>query len=193
MIPMTPKQSRAAALALLVALLVLLAGAVAVPLWLLNRHYDAALEDSVTRLERYSKIAGMRDGLLKKSAEVNALAASHHYLKSASPALAAAELQEQVKVILEANGGKLNSIQILPNKDEGAYRQVSVALQLTAPLSAVKGMLYALESARPYLFIDNFSVRSMAGFGSRPGVDPAAEPELTVQFDVTGYALKGTP
>ena len=191
MIQMSPKQSRAAALALLVALLVLAVGIIAVPLWLLNRHYDAALEDSVTRLERYSKIAGMRDGLIRKSAEVKALAASHHYLKSASPALAAAELQEQAKVILEANGGKLNSIQILPHKDDGAYRQVSVALQLSAPLSAVKGMLYALESARPYLFVDNFSVRSTAGFGPRIGVDPAAEPELTVQFDVTGYALKG--
>ncbi len=191
MIQMSPGQSRAAALALLVALLVLGACAIAVPLWLLNRHYDAALDDSVTRLERYSRIAGMRDGLMRKSAEVKALAASHHYLKSASPALAAAELQELVKVTLEANGGKLNSIQILPHKDDGAYRQISVALQLSAPLSAVKGMLHALESARPYLFIDNFSVRSMAGFGARIGVDPTAEPELTVQFDVTGYALKG--
>lgn len=191
MIQMSPAQSRAAALALLVAVLVLAVCAIAVPLWLLNRHYDSALDDSVTRLERYSKIAGMRDGLIRKSAEVKALAASHHYLKSASPALAAAELQEQAKVILEANGGKLNSIQILPHKDDGAYRQISVALQLSAPLSAIKGMLYALESARPYLFIDNFSVRSMAGFGPRIGADPAVEPDLTVQFDVTGYALKG--
>ena len=193
MIQMSPRQSRAAALALLVALLVLAVCAIAVPLWLLNRHYDAALDDSVTRLERYSRIAGMRDGLIRKSAEVKALAASHHYLKSASPALAAAELQEQAKVILEANGGKLNSIQILPHKDDGAYRQISVALQLSAPLSAVKGILYALESSRPYLFIDNFSVRSMAGFGQRIGVDPAVEPDLTVQFDVSGYALKGAP
>ena len=188
---LSPKQSRVAALALLAALLVLAASIVAVPLWLLNRHYDVAVEDAVTRLERYARIAGMRDGLLRKSAEVKALAANHHYLKSASPALAAAELQEQAKVILEANGGKLNSIQILPHKDEGAYRQVSVTLQLSAPLSAVKAMLYALESARPYLFIDNFSVRSPMGFG--PRVDPAIEPDLTVQFDLTGYALKGAP
>ena len=191
MIQMSPKQSRAAALALLLGLLVLLVGLVAIPLWLLNQRYDNALEDSVARLQRYSKIAGMREGLIQKSAEVKALAASHHYLKSASPALAAAELQEQLKVILEANGGKLSSIQILQHKDEGAYRQVAVALQLTAPLSALKGIFHALESSRPYLFIDNLSVRSNAGFGQRMGVDPAAEPELIVQFNVTGYALKG--
>lgn len=193
MMTMTSVQSKAAAVGLLLVLLAVVMGAVALPLWLLNRHYEAALDDSIGRVERYSKIAGMRDGLAKKAIEVNALAASHHYLKSSSPALAAAELQEQVKVILEAKGGKLNSIQILPHKDEGSYRQISVALQLSAPISAVKGMLYALESARPYLFVDNFSVRSMAGFGARAGVDPNVEPELTVQFDLTGYALKGAP
>lgn len=191
MIQMSPKQSRAAALVLLLGLLLLAVALIATPLWLLNRRYDNALEESVTRLERYSKIAGMRDGLIKKSAEVRALAANHHYLKSASPALAAAELQEQLTVIFEANGGKLSSIQILPHKDEGAYRQIAVALQLTAPLSALKGILHALESSRPYLFIDNLSVRSNAGFGQRMGADPAAEPELIVQFNVTGYALKG--
>lgn len=193
MIEMTPAQSKAAALGLLLALMALVVGAIAVPIWLLNRHYDAALDDSVSRIERYSKIAGMRDGLAKKALDVKALAASHHYLKSASPALAAAELQEQAKVILEAKGGKLNSIQILPHKDEGNYRQITVAMQMSAPLSAVKGMLHALESARPYLFVDNFSVRSMAGFAARMGVDPNVEPELTVQFDLSGYALKEAP
>ena len=71
------------------------------------------------------------------------------------------------------------------------YRQITISLQLTAPLSALKAMLYKIESARPYLFINNFSVRSYAGFAPRP--TPATEPELTIQFDLAGYALKGTP
>lgn len=191
MMQLTPRQSRLAALSLLVLVLAAAVLAVATPLWLLNRRYDSAIEDAVKRIERYSKIAGMRDALQKKAAEVKALGTSRHYLKSASPALAAAELQELVKSVLETNGGKLNSIQILPHKDEGLYRQVAISLQLTAPLSALKVMLYTLESARPYLFIDNFSVRSPIGFGSRPA--PAAEPELVIQFDLTGYALRGTP
>lgn len=191
MIQLTPRQSRAAALALLAVVVAVAALAVAVPFWLLNRRYDIAIEDAATRLERYGKIAGMRDGLQKRVAEVKALGATRHYLRNASPALAAVELQELVNSVLDANGGKLNSIQILPPKDEGAYRQIAITLQLTAPLSALKTMLYKLESARPYLFINNFSVRSFAGFA--PRTVPAAEPELTIQFDLTGYALKGAP
>ena len=191
MMYLTPKQSKAAALALLALVLAAAVLAVAMPLWLLNHRYDVAIEDATIRLERYSKIAGMREGLQKKFAEVQALGTTPHYLKSATPALAATELQEVVRSILDANGGKLNSIQILPHKDEGLYRKVAVSLQLTAPLSALKVVLYKLESARPYLFIDNLSVRAPMGFMPRTG--PVTEPELAIQFDLTGYALKGTP
>lgn len=189
MIHLTPKQSRAAAILILLMVAMLVVSALVTPLWLLNQRYELAVEDAAARLARYSKIVGMRDGLQKKALDVKALEANHHFLKSASPALAAAELQEQAKIILDANGGKINSLNILPHKDDGQYRQVSVSLQLSAPLSAVKAMLYALESARPYLFIDNFSVRAPFLVGARS--EAANEPELVVQFDLTGYALKG--
>ncbi len=190
MMHLTPKQSKTAALTILLLVLAIVVSAMALPLWLLNRRYDAALDDATAHLARYSRIVGMRDGLQQKAMEIKALEATNHFLKSASPALAAAELQEQAKVILDANGGKLNSIQILPHKDDGSYRQVSVSLQLTAPLSSVKAMLHALESARPYLFVDNFSIRVT---NIAPGRnDFANEPDLIVQFDLTGYALKGT-
>ena len=188
---LTAMQSKTAALVLLGLAIALAIGAVALPLWLLNQRYDVAVEDAATRLERYSRIVGMREGLQKKAIEVAILEANHHFLKSASPALAAAELQEQATIILDQKGGKLNSIQILPHKDDGAYRQVSVNLQLTAPLSAVKAMLYALESARPYLFVDNFSIR--APFNPAARNDTSTEPDLIVQFDLMGYALKGAP
>lgn len=189
MIQLTSKQSKAAALALLAAALLLVIGAVAVPLWLLHRHYDVAIDDATSRLERYYRIASMREGLQKKIAEIKVLKANNHFLKSSSPALAAAEIQEQAKNIVETSGGKLNSIQILPHKDEGEYRQISVTLQLTATLTAIKGMLHTLESSRPYLFIDNLSMRSPILTVSRNS--PTVETELNCQFDLTGYALKG--
>lgn len=186
-----PQQKRAAALAILVLLVALACAAVALPVWLLNRHYDGALEDATSRLERYSKIVGMRDALQKQAVEVKALEAKRHFLKSASPALAAAELQEQAQAIFIATGAKVNSIQVLPHKDDGLYRQVTVQVQLLAPLTATKRMLHALESAHPYLFLDNFSIRAPNMQVNRP--EQPNESDLTVQFDLTGYALKGAP
>jgi general secretion pathway protein M len=184
---LTPNQSKIAAAALLALAILLVLSLVAVPLWLLNHRYDLALETATTQMERYTRIVGMRDGLQKKADEVKALAQTRHFLKSASPPIAAAELQEQAKTILEANGGKLNSMQVLAHKDDGPYRQVSVNLQLAAPKNAIKAILYALESAKPYLFVDNLSIRTQTIFV------PKTDPDLIVQFDLTGYALKGTP
>lgn len=184
-----PKQKKVAALAILVLLLALACVAIAFPIWLLNQHYDEALEDATSRLGRYSKIVGTRDALQKQVEEVKALGVKRHFLKSASPALAAAELQEQAQAFFDAKGAKVNSIQVLPHKDDGLYRQVTVQVQLIAPLTSVKGMLYGLESARPYLFLENFSIRSPNMQINR--AEPASEPDLSVQFDLTGYALKG--
>lgn len=189
--PLNAQQKKATALAILVLVAAMLIAAIALPVWLLNRHYDSALEESVNRLDRFSRIIGMRDGLQKQALEVKALEAKHHFLKSGSPSLVAAELQQQAQAIFDANGAKVNSIQPLPNKDEGAYRQVTVQVQLVAPLSAVKGMLYAMESAHPYLFLDNLSIRANNMVISRN--DPLNEPDLVVMFDLSGFALKGTP
>jgi general secretion pathway protein M len=186
---LNPMQNKLAALALLALAVLMAVGSIALPLWWLNRRYDVALEDTVSRLQRYSRIIGMRDGLNKKAIEVKALEQNHHFLKSASPALAAAELQEQAKLILDRSGGKISSIQILPHKDDGQYRQVSVMLQLTAPRMTLKSMLYALETARPYLFINNLSIKNPFYTPNRS--DPA-EADLTIQFELTAYALKGT-
>ncbi len=186
-----PRQKKAGALVILAIVVALACGAIAVPIWLVNQHYDVALEDATSRLERYSKIVGTRDSLQKQVVEVKALEARRHFLKSASPALAAAELQEKAQSVFDANGAKVNSIQVLPHKDDGLYRQVTVQVQLIAALTAVKGMLHGLESAHPYLFIDNFSIRAPNMQVNR--VESANEPELVVQFDLTGYALKGAP
>ena len=186
-----PLQRKAAALAILVLVVALVCAFVALPLWLINQHYDVALEDATSRLQRYSKIIGTRDALQKQAIEVKALEAKRHFLKSASPALAAAELQEQAQAVFDANGAKINSIQVLPHKDDGLYRQVTVQVQLLAPLTAVKGMLYSLESAHPYLFLDNFSIRAPNMQVNR--LESSNEPDLVVQFDLTGYALKGAP
>jgi general secretion pathway protein M len=186
---LTPMRSRTAALGILFLVVILAATALVAPVWLLNQRYSAAAEDAAGRLERYSRVVGMREGLLQKAQEIKALENTRHFLKSASPALAASELQEQVTVILEQNGGKLSSIQILPHKDDGRYRQISLVLQFNAQLGAVKAILHALESAHPYLFVDNMMIRVPNSLGQPKEL--TSDPELIVQFDLTGYALKG--
>lgn len=65
MTQLTPLQSKVAALAVLFVAIAMAVAAIALPVWLLNQRYDGAVEEAATRLERYSRIVGMRDGLQK--------------------------------------------------------------------------------------------------------------------------------
>lgn len=76
---LNPLQSKLAALAILLLILALVVCAIAVPIWLLNRRYDLAVDDAANRLQRYSKIVGMRDGLQKKTIEIKALESARHF------------------------------------------------------------------------------------------------------------------
>jgi general secretion pathway protein M len=190
--PMSPSQSRQMALGLLAAAILAVVAAIALPVWLLSRHYDAALEDTTSRLDRYRRIAGTRPAVAKQLEAIRAKESRKFFLRGGAPSLSAAEAQEAVRSIVEANGGRLITMQAPTVREEsgGRYRQISVNVQLTANIFALRKILGAVENNTPYLFVDNLMVRSQVPGNFKPG--PGAEPEVFVQFEVSGFAQTGT-
>ena len=187
---MNPQQSRRLAVAILVGVVLLVVLAISVPVWLLNRHYDEALADSVGRIERYGRIAATRPEISKQLQAIRARETRRYFLRSGASALSAAEAQEAVRVLVESSGARLITMQAPTTRDEGRYRQITVNVQLTANIVALRKLLAAIESNVPYLFVDNLTIRSQVPGNFRP--QPGAEPEMFVQFDMSGYALTGS-
>ena len=183
-------QSRRLAIGVLAAVSLAVVAVVAIPAWLLNRHYDAALLDMTEKLERYRRIAATRPEVVRGLEAVRAKDARKFFLRSGAAALSAAEAQEAMRTLIEASGGRLITMQAPASKEEGRHRQISVNVQLTANILALRRILHALESNTPYLFAENVMVRSQVPSTFRPG--PGSEPEMFVQFDVYGYALTGS-
>ncbi len=186
---MTPGQSRAAAIALLLLVVVLVLGAFIMPVYLLHRHYDFYIDKDSDELARYQRIAATRAALDTKLAAVKAREPRKGFLKNAGPALAASEVQDVAKNLIEGNGGRLVAVQILPHKDDGRFRQVAVNIQMSASTPVLRKILHAIEGAQPYLFVDNLSVRANVSFGFRPATEPEI---LVVQMDVSGFAVAGS-
>lgn len=184
-----PTHSRRLAVGLLAALLVAIAAAIAIPVWLLNRHYDAALADNLDKLERYRRIAATRPQIARQLEAMRTRDTRKFFLRSGGAALSAAEAQEAVRSLVEASGGHLITMQAPASKEEGRYRQVTVNVQLTANIFALRKILHAVETNTPYLFVDNVMVRTQVPGNFKPA--PGAEPDMFVQFDVSGYALTG--
>ena len=75
-------------------------------------------------------------------------------------------------------------------KEDGRYRQITVNVQLTANIVALRKILYAIENHTPFLFVDSLQVRTQVPPNFKP--QPGQEPEMFVMLDVTGYALTGS-
>lgn len=186
--PMTPRQSRLLALLLLLAVLAVGVVAVAIPALQLNAHYQSAIDQRVDRLTREQRIISMAPKLQQQMLELQRLNPAQFYLRNPNPVLAAAEIQEDAKRLIDANGGKLLSMNILPPKDENQLTRVGINVQLTGGLDGVVNLLYSLETAVPYLFINNLNIRSINAYTPPNGTAPPLQ--LQVQFDLTGYVRK---
>lgn len=186
-----PQRSRQFAVGLLVVVVVAVVAAIAVPEWLLHRHYDVAIGDSLDKLDRFRRIAGTRPQLTRQLDAMASRDPRKFFLRSGATALSAAEAQESIRALVEQSGGRLITMGAPSAREEGGrYRQVSINVQLTANIFALRKILNTIESNTPYLFVDNLTVRTQVPAGFKPA--PGDEHEMFVQFDISGYALTGS-
>ena len=142
---MTQQPGRRAAAGLLVGVALALVAVIVVPFYLLNRHYDAALADLGDKLDRYRRVAASRAEASQQLEAMRALEPRKGFLRSGAPALSAAEATEALRNIIEANGGKLITIQAPVAKEDGRYRQITMNVQLSGTIFATRKILNAIE------------------------------------------------
>lgn len=185
-----PWVSRALALSLLLVSLAVGASLVTELVHEQHRKYDEAIENRGNLLAGYRRVASNRPQIESAMARVDKLDTARYFLKTSSPSLAAAELQESAQAIFAANGMKQSSVNIAPHKDEEGRRKIGVVFNLHGTPEAAQKMLYALETHLPYLFIDNLSIKSTVN-SRRWQPTPSVEPEVNVRFDLYGFAQIG--
>lgn len=193
---LSPFFSRALALAILLALALAAHAFVVEPLIVSYGSYEDSIARSAELLERYRRIGASRRTLESRLTEARQrLSPAGLYIEAASDALVAAELQNRVKGVVEASGGKLDSTQILPARDESSFRRVGIRVQMTANVEPMQRVFHGLESATPYLFVDNLDIRRRVRRRrkSSRGQQPEGESPLTVRFDLFGYTRAEAP
>lgn len=118
------------------------------------------------------------------------------FLAGTNPTLVGAKLQGHVQALIEASGGRLISSQILQTKPKDGLRWVTLRARMTASIEAVQSVLHALETEKPYLFVDNVSFRANRA-NRRPNKRrPAARKSIpaghmNISFDIIGYLPAG--
>jgi len=114
------------------------------------------------------------------------------YFDAKTSALAGAELQRQVKKMVESAGGEVKSTQLLPSPKDEQPPRMRVRTQIQGLTDALLEVLYRIEQARPFLFVEKLSVRAPPR-QRRPKHPGVRQGLLTVRLDVFGYTLGETP
>jgi general secretion pathway protein M len=181
---------RLLAVALLLATVLLAWSGLVAPL--LDSYAEAT--SSVERLQQAverSRMTG-RDlaALQAELAELRARQSSADgFLSGANESIAAAQLQVRLKAAVDRAGGDLRSTQILASRDEGRFRRITVRGQMLLRTSALQRIIYELEAASPYLFLDNVEIRARGEPGGRDRA-AAEDPPLDIRLDLSSYVRK---
>jgi general secretion pathway protein M len=159
------------------------------PLVIAYRDGQSRIEQAKELLQRYETLAEQRSLLADRLAEQQEQAASAAgYLTGPSDALAAAELQDRVKSVVEGADGELRSTQILPAEELEAdlgFRRTTLRVHFVVTIEGLEETLYELETGQPYLIIDDVTVRQERARRRRNQTPD--QPRLDVSLELFGY------
>lgn len=102
-------------------------------------------------------------------------------VQASSGAPADAQVESAIKKIVEDNSGEIRSSQAMPSVKANGFEIVSVDCDLTVPASRLRDVLYAVETNRPYLFIDAVDISAPSG------QDGKGDPSYEVRWTLHAY------
>lgn len=188
---MRPAFSRALALALLLAVVGGAYVLVVDPLVSRYRTYDQTITQRADLVDQYRRLAAAKPALAKRLAQVRARdSATAGFLSGGNEALIGADLQNRLKGMVETSGGKLNSVQVLPGKDEGGFRRITIRARVNVTIEALQKVIYQIETATAVLLVDNLDVRARRSRRPRRKQTQPSVRTLDVRFDLSGYTRR---
>lgn len=187
---LTPRDSRIAAIGLLL-LVLLLAYFLLLHWWFVAplRDIDAQMDDLRDTQSRYAAAIAEKPLLEKRIAALGAgQAASNAFLPDDDPNTAAADLMQRVVDTVGAHtaGGSCTVTQKMPvtnpqSAPDEPYRKAAVSINLSCDVQPLVSVLQSLEQGTPYLFVDNLNIYRNPVAAQGNGLP------LEVQFTLSGY------
>jgi general secretion pathway protein M len=185
------RQSRILALLLFLMVLVLAVAAIALPALAMNRHYDQLISGMNNQLEVYQRVARHGEQYQMQYQQLQrSQRRDRRYLQSESESLATAELQRIAKQSISGNKGEILSTQVMRMTEEEGFNRVAVRIRMKSALDDMVKIFHALETRKPYLFVENVNVRSRNVKRRRKPSTKAIEDAialLDIDFYLSGY------
>lgn len=186
------RQNSVLSLGILIAGLLLVYALVIMPAIDKRKEYRQQIEELQFQYTRFDRLVSQRDDIRKQLKQLKQQQAdTTGFLKDKPESLAAADLQNYIKNIIESKGGNLISTQVIQHESNTTFPDVRVRIQMRSGMQALQGVLYALESGQPTLLLDNVYLQKRnTRISRRPMMRSRANNEVDLieaRFEVTGF------
>jgi hypothetical protein len=133
---------------------------------------EQSLDQIETELKRLQQEAGSLQGLVP----------------GANAPLAAANMQNEIRVIVSQAGGEIRSSQNLPPAVTEGFEKIEIAYDIALPMNRVSQLIYQLETHTPYLFVDRVDLEAPQNASPR---SENVVPRIEAHWIIRGYRWKG--
>lgn len=184
---------RLLALAIAAAIPLLAWMAVVQPVWSRYQAYQNEQLNQTALLAKFQARAASLTLLQAQRAELEQRDTdSRGLLRADTDALAAAHLQAAITKLMVRGGGSVASMQVLPPSQEGEFQKVRINANVRAPMLKFFDVLYGIEAAAPFIFIDSLNIRSASAALSDQS-SSAQTTVLSIRLQVSSFRKTEVP
>ena len=83
------------------------------------------------------------------------------FLEDKAPAIVAADLQKQIKALVESSGGTLVSTHALSQAKDELFPKITVKVHMRTDMNALRDVLYQIAINKPLLFTENIVIQKL--------------------------------
>lgn len=161
---------------------------IVVPLLTGYAENQARITQLQQQLKRYQDAVASRPVIMTQTAELkNTILGTGIFSRQHSVSLVLAELQKKVTAVITAAGGELDSTQNLAQPPiKAGLMKLGINASFSGNIDHLRHILFELETAKPYLILENIKIY---GAGNRPVVqgNVGAANKIRVVADIVTY------
>lgn len=183
-------KTRSAAIVILIGVIASGGLGVIIPITHLFSEQNERIEASLKRLAVYRAETATQPQLEKQLRDMERAAASlPGLIKTENASVAAAQMQGELKTIVERSRGEVRTTQILPSAPVSGFEEVSVKSELSVPITSLRDVLHSVETHVPYFFIERMTITGPRDWPA--DLKNAPEPRLQINWTVHAFRRSG--
>lgn len=185
---LTRQQQRWLAAGLLLSLIFITGSLLFVPWYMKVSEYNDAIDKMEFRLERYAEKIIDRNEVLEAVESIKQEIKSLGVFNAGNTeALALAEMQQKIKDAVAASDGNLMSTQALEQQKADGLTKIIVRVRFAGRVETLKNVLYELETAQPYMLVENLQITSVRGMRNPRTRKIEPVDKVNIMMDVVSF------